>query len=134
LDNLQGERTESIKAGILAALAFTCAYSLTTLVNFLLLPDLFSAPVGVLMVREAIALTSGFLFGMTYRYLVRYNDNHHLRDGIVLAFALVRGLGLGEVFENFNTTLVILGIEGVFAFAIARFALDFAFIQQWINR
>ena len=131
---MQGERTQSIKAGILAALSFACAYSLTTLVNWLLLPGLFSDTIVLLLVREAIALVSGFLFGVTYRYLIRDNENPHLRDGIVLAFSLVRGLGLGEIVESFSGKLIVVGLESVFAFTMARLALDFAFTRHWLER
>jgi len=33
-----------------------------------------------------------FLIVVTYRYVVRNDDNPHLKDGTVAAFALVRGL------------------------------------------
>lgn len=130
-----GERIESIKAGILAAIAFACAYSLTTLLNGLLFSHLFSSVSSfVLIAREAIALSSGFLFGVTYRYLIRYNENPHLKDGIIFAFALVRGLALGEIVESFTSLLMIIAMESVFAFALTRFTLDFAFAKNWISK
>lgn len=132
------ERLESIKAGTVAAVSVTLAYVLVTLVNNLLLAERFDTlarlqtdsinlPFGV-----ASALISGFLFGVTYRYIIREDTNSHLNDGAVLAFGLVRGLARMEA--GLNLWLCgIFGIESIIMFAIARFTLDVAIRQSWIK-
>ncbi len=96
-------------------------------------------------VRLAIALISGFLFGVTYRYIIRQDDSTHLRSGAVLAFALVRGLarldqrGLGSPLREWGLlqaelflVLVLLGQSWVM-FAIARWALDIGLRRGWLQ-
>jgi hypothetical protein len=46
---------------------------------------------------------SGFLFGVTYRYIIRVDTNPHLKTGGILVFGLVRGLTQIEV--GWNLTL-----------------------------
>ena len=108
------EREQSLKAGLISGLAFTLAYSLGEFVKLFLLA-----------IRMAIAFISGFLFGVTYLYIVRQDENSHLKDGAVLAFSLVRGLALVELSENY-VLLAILGIESICCFAIARLSIDWA--------
>jgi hypothetical protein len=137
------ERIESFKAGILAAVSFGLAYIVATLVNSFILGVRFErlaqlqAAIGVdLLVKVAIALLSGFLFGVTYRYIIRGDRNSHLKDGAVLAFGLVRGFAPLEVSENLGQNILnlsILGSESVFCFAIARFSLDLALYRAWIK-
>src|SRR4028119_1951556 len=128
------ERIESLKAGTLAALSFTLAYSITVVGNNLVLVEQFDVLAALqitstvdFLVRIAIAWLSGFLFGVTYRYVIRDDENPHLKSGAVLAFGLVRGLAFLEVEQNWMDSfwlLGILGVESVFCFAIARFTLD----------
>ncbi|TRT78074.1 MAG: hypothetical protein EWV82_18380 [Microcystis aeruginosa Ma_AC_P_19900807_S299] len=70
------ERIESIQVGSISALAFLVPYLLFLIVDRLLL-------------GESLTLIGAFV---TYRYVVRNDDNPHLKDGTVAAFALVRGL------------------------------------------
>jgi hypothetical protein len=137
------ERIESLKAGTLAALSFTLAYSLIALGNSWVLAELFetlaalqiTTPVAVL-VKVGVAWISGFLFGVTYRYVIRDDKNPHLKDGAVLAFGLVRGLAPVEGQHNLTEafwSLGVLGIESLLCFAIARLILDWAHDNHWLK-
>lgn len=137
------ERIESLKAGILAASSFTLAYGITAIGNsfilaeqFETLADLQNATPVTLLVRVAVAGLSGFLFGVTYRYVIRDDENPHLKDGAVLAFGLVRGLATLEERQNLTQAfwvLGVLGIESIVCFLVARFALDWAIHQRWVK-
>jgi cellobiose-specific phosphotransferase system component IIC len=142
-DLTDAERIESLKAGTLAALSFVLAYSLTVVGNGLVLAAQFEGLATLqitsatnLLVNVAIAWLSGFLFGVTYRYVIRSDQNPHLKSGAVLAFGLVRGLAPVEVEQNLTEafwSLSILGIESILCFAIARFTLDWTFHRHWIK-
>jgi hypothetical protein len=141
--NLTAERIESLKAGTLAAVSFTLAYSITVVGNTLILAEQFEALVSLqittavdLLVKVAIAWLSGFLFGVTYRYVIRDDENPHLKDGAVLAFGLVKGLAPAEVAQNLSNgfwSLGVLGVESILCFLVARFTLDFALHRRWIK-
>lgn len=142
LDILQAERIESLKAGILAAFSLFLAYGVVTLSNLVLakqFPVLVSLEIspGVnLLFSGAIACLSGFLFGVTYRYIIREDQNSHLQDGAVLAFGLVRGLAqvdVGLTFHHSWWTFGILAIESILLFAIARLTLDRAIYFGWVR-
>jgi hypothetical protein len=137
------ERIESLKAGTLAAISFTLAYAIAISFNSLILAVRFQrlsflqAALEIdLLIKVAIAFLSGFLFGVTYRYIVRSDRNSHLKDGAVLAFSLVRGLTPVEISDNLSQNawfLGVFGVESIFCFAIARFVLDFALNRYWIK-
>ncbi|MEB3312121.1 MAG: hypothetical protein VKJ02_17990 [Snowella sp.] len=125
------ERIESLKAGGIAGAAFSVAYGICVLGN---------QSLGILteetIIKFAIAALSGFLFGVTYRYIIRTDSNPHLKDGAVLAFSLVRGGGIAETTDHLlaNGFLVsVLLIEGLICFAIARSCLDIALSRQWLK-
>ncbi|MCW6035830.1 hypothetical protein K4A83_06025 [Spirulina subsalsa FACHB-351] len=134
VDNLNGERRESLKAGFLGAVSFSAmAVGIALLHSFW-----FGALVWDLtwLVKGAIALLSGFLFGVTYRYIIRTDQNSHLKDGAVLAFGLVRagaGIEIEARFTDSFALFIVLGVESVFCFLIARLALDLALNQQWLK-
>jgi len=132
LPSLVAERIESVKAGILSAIIFSLVDGVVIAVNHFL--SLTSATIWQLgqvtsivdlLIRLAIAMSSGFLFGVTYRYLIRGENNFHLNDGAVLAFALVRGFALIEGTNPSFFWLVAI-IESVLSFSTARFGLDYA--------
>lgn len=137
------ERIESLKAGTLAAISFMLAYAIAMLFNSLILAVRFEKLARLqatleidLLVKVAIALLSGFLFGVTYRYIVRGDRNSHLKDGAVLAFSLVRGFAPVEVSDDLIQNawvLSLVGIESLFCFAIARLLLDLALDRYWIK-
>ncbi len=153
------ERVESVKAGIVGAIAAGSAYGLlslgqaglgrlwlqdagwggpeltTSLLDPWVAPRLVESLVG-----EAIALASGALFGITYRYVVREDENSHLRSGVVLAFGLVRGMAvvqgrLGGSSLNgapLVVEMLLLGGESVVMFAIAQGGLSWAMGKGWV--
>lgn len=131
LPSLVTERIESVKAGILAAAVFGLMDAIFILLNYSLrnlaidwqIWQITSAT--DLALRLAIALFSGFLFGVTYRYIIRSDRNSHLQEGAILAFGLVRGFALIE-----GTTItplwLLLIVESIGCFAIASFSLNLA--------
>lgn len=126
------ERIESLKIGFLAAVAFTVAYLLTLVIQLKFVSDLTSFG----WVQIAIAALSGFLFGVTYRYIVQNQENPHLKEGTVLAFGLVRGLVPLETSNGLNEHFLSLSLfvgESLFCFAIARWCLDLAFSYGWLK-
>ena len=139
--SLVTERIESIKAGIVGAGAFAVAqlvivllgetivngfpqYNLTpTILNWELLLQLF------------FGVVSGFLFGVTYRYIIRDDRNSHLNDGAVFAFGLIRGLALIEnnLIWSELLSLLFLITKSIVCFAIARLILDLAIARKLIK-
>jgi ABC-type transport system involved in cytochrome c biogenesis permease subunit len=138
------ERVESLKAATLGAFCLMLAYSLIALGNHFVLANRFETlaalEISTLfngLVKVGVAGLSGFLFGVTYRYAIREDNNPHLQDGVVLAFGLVRGLAPIEAQPNLTEAfglIAVWGIESVVCFAIARFALDWAIEHHWIKR
>lgn len=138
MPSLVTERIESVKAGVVGAGAFAIAELIISMAialirakesNFILLVSGDN-----LLVQLAIGVVSGFLFGVTYRYVIRDDRNSHLNDGAVLAFGLVRGLALIE--QNLLTELLSglwLVAQSVICFAIARSLLDVAIARKLIK-
>jgi hypothetical protein len=135
------ERLESIKAGSCGAIAAGIGYGAVAIgVDWFARSGMFnSLPTLTFdlntLVQLAIAATGGFLFGMTYRYIIRTDRNHHLKSGAVLAFGLVRGLAQVEVTDFALDRLLLNGVlvvESLLVFAIARYALDYALAVRWI--
>ena len=128
----QQERLESVKAGILAAIAFTGSYGLAVSIHLL-----FNLPMpDITLFHWGSSGLSGFLFGVTYRYIVRNDQNPHLRDGAVLAFTLVRSGGFLTALSHPLTQGMILSIglaESLIGFAIARSCLDLALARHWVK-
>jgi hypothetical protein len=129
------ERLESVKAGVLGAITFIIPYFITLRLNDVLW-EYTPIPLVTLGLKLAIALISGFLFGVTYRYIIRNETNSHLKDGAVFAFGLIRGLVplemSSQVWESLGE-ISLLGIESIVCFAIVRFSLDFALYRHWIK-
>lgn len=130
------ERIESVKAGVVGATAFVVAELLLWAIPIgdfrLTLPVLVSDG---WLVQLAIGAVSGFLFGVTYRYVIRDDRNSHLNDGAVLAFGLVRGLA--EVEQNLVLTELLPGlfliVQSIICFAIARLILDLAIARKFLK-
>ena len=132
MPSLVTERIESVKAGILSSAIFGIVEGIVILAN-----NSLTSGLGIESLqwqttssidfcwRIAIAIGSGFLFGVTYRYIIRSDRNLHLKDGAVLAFGLVRGFALIEG-TDFTLLWLLLIIESVLGFAISRFSLDLA--------
>lgn len=88
------------------------------------------------ILSAVIAGFSGFLFGVTYRYIIRVDKNSHLKSGAVFAFGLVRGLTQIEFAGSFNNAILpglILAAESIFWFALAVTFLDLAISLTWLK-
>jgi hypothetical protein len=146
--SLVTERIESVKAGIFGAGAFTVAelvffvaQEMTQGVVLDFLPELKTETITLDWswgISLAIGTVSGFLFGVTYRYVIRSDRNSHLNDGAVLAFGLVRGLALVEknlALLDLSKLLSIGGLvlQSIVCFAIARLILDLAIARKLIK-
>lgn len=138
---LMTERIESIKAGVLGGFSVAIAWGITSLGNQLMLSS------GVeswaifpewqrLWLSGANAGIAGFLFGVTYRYIIRDDVNPHLKSGAVFAFGLVRGLAQVEVgLSNPNSLfpVAVMASESILMFAVARVLLDAAIARHWVK-
>ena len=128
------ERIESVKAGSLGGTATGFGYCLTIAADRFLGTGPTQSLVS-LGLETAIAIVCGFLFGVTYRYIIRTDCNDQLNSGAVLAFGLVRGLAQVDVaeFELAQVWLdgLIIG-KSVLLFVIARYLLDQALVAGWL--
>ncbi len=87
-------------------------------------------------VSAVIAGLSGGLFGITYRYAVRQDENSQLKTGVVLAFSLVRGLALVNVAAAVSLRgwpFAVAIAESLLIFATAAVSLELAHQQKWIK-
>ncbi len=129
------ERIESVKAGSLGGIATGIAYGIVIGIDRDRSIE-HSLPLVNLALELAIAISSGFLFGVTYRYIIRTDRNDHLNSGAVLAFGLVRGLAQINVRELDLDRIWLNGVviaENILLFAIARYLLDYALTARWIS-
>ena len=146
MPSLVTERIESVKAGIVGAGSFAVAESIFGLAKILVnLMTYDSAAIAAIKeaiafdwtwsIELAISAISGFLFGVTYRYVIRSDRNSHLNDGAVLAFGLVRGLALIEKNLVLSELLSLGGLvlQSIICFAIARLVLDLAIARKLIK-
>ena len=131
LPSLVTERIESVKAGVLAAAVFGLMDALVILFNYSLRNMAIDwqiwqiSSISDFALCLAIAFMTGFLFGVTYRYIIRGDRNSHLQEGAILAFGLVRGFALIE-----GTTItplwLLLIVESISCFASASLSLNLA--------
>lgn len=142
--NLMAERLESLKAGIVSAVSFSLVFILASIINQFILQEYFielysGSIIAVnwqVLISAGIAGFSGFLFGATYRYIIREDKNPHLKEGGVFAFGLVRGLAQVDIGLNFYESifpLIVLASESILGFAIAAFSLDSAIKFGWVK-
>lgn len=143
-DMTLAERVESIKAGTFAALSVAIVFTLTTIGNRFFLATRFEPLAGLQaasmgasgLLSGAIAIVAGLLFGITYRYIVRQDQNSHLKSGAVLAFGLVRGLAqidVGVATQGILLPFIVMALESVLLFAFARLVLDWSMGQGWLR-
>lgn len=132
------ERLESLKAGIIGGLSLGFTWLITHLINTLLLARYFELLASLQvtvnwhwLVSLAIATFSGLLFGVTYRYIIRQDQNPQLKAGGVMAFGLVRGLTQIDV--GWSIPSVVLAGESVLWFIVAAIALDIAIKFGWVK-
>lgn len=143
MSNIQGERFESIKVGMLGGFSFFLTSIFTLFFNNFLLVKHSQIFISLIVnydlnlaIQLAIAFFTGFLFGVTYRYIIRTDENHHLNDGAVLAFGLIRGLVYLEIYDNIIENIypiLILVIESLLSFLMVRLILDFALAKKIIK-
>lgn len=140
---LMAERIESLKAGIVGGFSVCLAFAIANLLNTFILAKYFQTLVCLqsdvnwhLVVSGAIATFIGFLFGVTYRYIIRSDRNPQLKAGGVLAFGLVRGLTQIEFGWNSHSAIwpfLVLAAESLLWFALAAIALDIAIQLRWVK-
>ncbi|MCU0527142.1 MAG: hypothetical protein MUF72_20225 [Elainella sp. Prado103] len=140
--NQAAERIESLKAGIASAAGAAIVWSGLQLgAIWAIFPELdgqvwqralWSPETGL---QLGIAIFSGFLFGVTYRYIVRSDRNTHLRSGAAGAFGLVRGLA--EIDRSllqapiWASALVLL--ENLLLFGLLSLWLDWLLQKGWLQ-
>jgi hypothetical protein len=153
--NQAAERIESLKAGIIGSIAAGIGFGVAEMAVhlgaialkishpvderfFLISP--FSVSLSIspfllwVVVQSAIVLLSGFLFGVTYRYVVRQNANPQLKAGAMLAFGLVRGLAqVGEMTQVEPIWAGVRILESLWLFVVAGFVLDWAIQRGWVQ-
>jgi hypothetical protein len=141
---LMAERLESLKAGVIGSISLGLDFLSNSCINILWItkyfPILSYEQIDLvnlqMLLNGMIAGFSGFLFGVTYRYIIRLDANPHLKTGGVWAFGLVRGLTQIEVGWNINNSVLpflILAGESILWFALAAFVLDTAILRKWLK-
>lgn len=134
-------RLESIKTGLISAatvglVAGAVLFSSVLVADFTAWPLPLPSSLLEWLVNIAVAITSGFFFGVTYRYIVRQDDNLHLGSGAVGAFAFVRSLA--HIEANWDDTFalltwVLITGESFLWFVSARYVLDWTISQGRIK-
>lgn len=138
------DRVESLKTAILTGLTAACVAALGLLAHrgatlgiaAALDSTIHGLRGSTFWVSVAIAALSGSLFGITYRYAVRRDHNFQLKTGVILAFALVRGLALvnvGDALSLQGWPFVTACGDSVLLFGVAGAALEGAMQRQWIR-
>lgn len=131
--NLSGaERIHSLVAGIWAGIAVGTIALMIELTVSGILGETIALDVHLIL-KGAIAIISGFLFGVTYRYTVRRDNNPQLKLGVVFAFALVRGLAIWDIAPQPLPQMAIWGGENLVMFAVAGIILDVAMRRGWVK-
>jgi hypothetical protein len=128
------ERIESVKAGSLGGITAGISYGSIAMVEVSILPEYLGSLIS-LSLEAAISIVTGFLFGVTYRYIIRTDRNDHLNSGAVLAFGLVRGLAQIDVSKFELSQIWLDGLvvgKSILLFSIARYLLDRALVAGWI--
>lgn len=134
------ERIESLKSGIVGAIATGLAAVALALILPLFREEVsweLSIQLSTLL-QGAIALATGFLFGVSYRYIVRQDENSHLKSGAVLAFGVIRGLAQidSQIDAIALDQLIDWGsvvLQNIFLFAIAQQVLNWAIGRKWVK-
>ncbi|MGB3137094.1 MAG: hypothetical protein WBG38_20175 [Nodosilinea sp.] len=138
------DRAESLKAALLAG--FTAGLAAAVLLLLHRLPALgWAAALRSLIsglsgstfwVSATLAGLSGGLFGITYRYAVRQDENSQLKAGVVLAFGLVRGLALVNVAAAVSLRgwpFAVAIAESLVLFVAAAAVLEIAQRRGWLK-
>ena len=143
------DRIESFKAGFLGAIASVFAFFAIALLhhflqNFLSVQLISSFELSspfILLIKLGMIGFSGFLFAVTYRYIVRRDRNSHLKSGAILAFACIRSFGAIDRDLPTLTLLPLVQLASVSAIlllenfawlAIVQSLLETAIQHKWI--
>ena len=147
------DRIESFKAGFLGAIASVFAFFAIALLHHFLQDFLTvhltvrlisSFELGnhfILLIKLSMIGFSGFLFAVTYRYIVRRDRNSHLKSGAILAFACIRGFAAIDrdlptltqlSLVQIALAIAILLIENIVWLAIVQSILETAIQHKWI--
>lgn len=130
------ERQASVNAGLMGAIAYSLTYGGVLLIAGQLPPQWSQGlPLDHLTLPGlAIALATGFLFGVAYRYTVRGDRNPHLWQGVVWAFSGVRTGASLETLPHWTIReLCTIGTESVLCFGVAALVLIMARDRHWLN-
>jgi len=142
LTDLMAERIDSLKAAIIGAFCLLSTFVLFFVLNIFLLHEYLglSSPKVIwdwnFLVGVGIAGFSGFLFGVTYRYIIRDDNNPHLKSGGIVAFGLVRGLAQIDVGWNATGQIlpyIFIASESILGVAIAGLSVDLAIRNDWLK-
>jgi hypothetical protein len=140
------ERLESLKAGIAGAIVIATSLILLRGIDAATggfisvgplartMPEFEYVVAHPVWISGAIGFLSGFVFGVTYRYIVRHDRNPQLKAGAIMAFGLVRGLAQVEL--SLSDSLWGMGsrvLQSLVLFAVAGLALEWAMQQGWIK-
>lgn len=129
------ERLESLKAGVIAALGTGVTFTVVWGIHGLMIEPL-SVSLVQFAIKAGIAFLSGFLFGVTYRYVIRTDQNLQLQTGAVFAFGLIRGLATVEdqlLNFQFGVNMAIAITENLILFAGAAIVVNIALQNRWIQ-
>ncbi|MFM7888388.1 MAG: hypothetical protein ACKPCM_17230 [Pseudanabaena sp.] len=145
------ERLESLKAGCLGAVTSFLAFFAITLCHHFLQNHLTSVhlisnfelgtPL-MLLIKLGLIGFSGFLFAVTYRYIVRRDHNSHLKSGAILAFACIRSFAtidheLTSLIQlpliSMSVAISILLIENIAWLVIIQSLIETAIQHKWIS-
>ncbi len=117
------DRQASILTGLIGAMV----YGLLNVLLLLLWSKLPLPPLpghDLTLLTGAIALGTGFLFGVAYRYTVRGDLNPHLWQGVVWAFSGVRTGAVWQAHPQWGwPEILTLGLESVVCFGGAAMVL-----------
>jgi uncharacterized membrane-anchored protein len=151
------DRLESFKAGFLGAIASVLSFFAIAMLHHILqnyltnlqpsLQLISSFELGnpfILFIKLGMIGFSGFLFAVTYRYIVRRDRNSHLKSGAILAFACIRSFAtidrdLSALTDFTPASLIaialpiaLLIIENIVWLAIVQSILETAILHKWI--
>jgi len=85
---------------------------------------------------------AGFLFAVTYRYIVRRDHNFHLKSGAILAFTCIRSVTtidheLTSLIQlpliSMALAIIILLVENIVWLAIIQSLIETAIQHKWIT-
>ncbi|NMF60388.1 hypothetical protein [Pseudanabaena yagii] len=147
------DRIESFKAGFLGAITSVFAFFAIAILHHFLQNMLANEPVQlissfelsnplILLIKLAMIGFAGFLFAVTYRYIVRRDRNSHLKSGAILAFACIRSFATVDheltsliqlPFISMSLAIAILLGENIAWLAIVQGLIETAIQHKWIT-